>query len=52
MSREACQVSCRYRLGFRSYYGKTEAGGGGRKTPPPPGGYGLTSVIGTDVNAE
>ena len=24
MSGESCQVSCRYRLGFRSYFGKTE----------------------------
>ena len=32
MSGEACQVSCRYRLGFRSYFGKTEGGGG--KWPP------------------
>ena len=27
MSGESCQVSCRYRLGFRSYSGKTKEGG-------------------------
>ena len=31
MSGESCQVSCRYRLGFRIYSGKTE----GAYTPPP-----------------
>ena len=36
MSGEACRVSCRYRLGFRSYSGKTEADG--KRLPP--GGYG------------
>ena len=34
----SCQVSCRYRLGFRSYSGKNRGGGGRDK---PPGGYGL-----------
>ena len=31
MSGESCQDSCRYRLWFRSYSGKTEGGGGGKR---------------------